>query len=45
MRFRLHHLALVLSLLFGGLPDAVRGQQPGAPLTSQELVKLVYQLP
>ena len=32
-------------MLAGGLPDAARGQQPGAPLTSQELVKLVYQLP
>src|SRR5919202_6038065 len=39
-------LFLVCGLLWGGLFSlAARAQQPDAPLTSQELVKLVYQLP
>src|SRR5918912_1485679 len=37
---------LVCGLLAGGLFCAsIRAQQPDAPLTSQELVRLVYQLP
>src|SRR2546423_7121972 len=45
MRTRIYQLSLALLLSVGLYGLSARAQQPDAPLTSQELVKLVYQLP